>query len=155
KGFLAMAGGQEVNQVNVRSLAASLGLQVQEIKSSEQTDFIEWLHVAVFSGDQKFSAGGSVFGARSLPRIVRLQGQPVEIAPEGILFLMNNKDRPGIVGYIGTLMGKHQVNIASMTLNRDAAGGSALTVLNLDSVPPPALLQEIQQDPDISNIRVV
>ena len=68
---------------------------------------------------------------------------------------MNNKDRPGIVGYIGTLMGKHRINIASMSLNRDAAGGSALTVLNLDSVPPPALLQEIQQDPDISNIRVV
>jgi D-3-phosphoglycerate dehydrogenase len=59
------------------------------------------------------------------------------------------------VGYIGTLMGKHQVNIASMSLSRDAAGGKALVVLNLDSVPPPALLQEIQKDPDISNIRVV
>jgi D-3-phosphoglycerate dehydrogenase len=52
-------------------------------------------------------------------------------------------------------MGKYHVNIANMSLNRDAAGGKALTVLNLDSVPPAALLQEIQQDPDISNIRVV
>jgi D-3-phosphoglycerate dehydrogenase len=155
KGFLAMAGGQEVNQVNVRSLAASLGLQVQEIKSSEQTDFVEWLHVAVFSGEQKFSAGGSVFGARSFPRIVRLNGQPVEIAPEGVLFLMNNKDRPGMVGYIGTLMGKHHVNIASMTLGRDKAGGRALTVLSLDSVPPPELLEEIEKDPDISDVRIV
>ena len=63
----------------------------------------------------------------------------MEIVPEGVLFLMNNKDRPGIVGYIGTLMGKHNVNIANMSLSRDAAGGKALTVLNLDSVPPPAL----------------
>ncbi|MGO8698634.1 MAG: phosphoglycerate dehydrogenase [Limisphaerales bacterium] len=155
KGFLAMAGGQEVNQVNVRSLAASLGLQVQEIKSSEQTDFSEWLHVAVFSGEQKFSAGGSVFGAKSFPRIVRLNGQPVEIAPEGVLFLMNNKDRPGMVGYIGTLMGRHKVNIASMTLGRDKAGGRALTVLSLDSVPPRELLEEIEKDPDISDVRIV
>jgi D-3-phosphoglycerate dehydrogenase / 2-oxoglutarate reductase len=155
KGFLALAGGQEVNQVNVRALASSLGLQVQEIKSSEETDFNEWLHVAVFSGDQRFSAGGSVFGARNLPRIVRLNSQPVEISPEGVIFLMNNKDRPGIVGYIGTLMGSHNVNIASMTLGRDKAGGLALTVLNLDSVPPRELLEEIAKDPDISHVRVV
>ena len=79
----------------------------------------------------------------------------MEIVPEGVLFLMNNKDRPGIVGYIGTLMGKHGVNIASMSLSRDTAGGNALTVLNLDSVPPPELLAEIQKDRDISNVRVV
>jgi D-3-phosphoglycerate dehydrogenase len=155
KGFLSLASGKEVNQVNVRSAAASLGLLVEEIKSSEATDFSEWLHVSVHSGEEKISAGGSVFGARYLPRIVRLFSQPVEIVPEGVIFLMNNKDRPGIVGYIGTLMGKHNVNIANMSLSRDAAGGMAWTVLNLDSVPPPALLQEIQKDPDISNIRVV
>ena len=155
KGFLELAGGKEVNQVNVRSLAASLGLLVEEIKSSEATDFSEWLHVVVLSGDERISAAGSVFGTKSLPRIVRLFSQPVEIVPEGVIFLMNNKDRPGMVGYIGTLMGRHHVNIASMSLSRDAAGGQALTVLNLDSVPPPALLEEIKKDPDISNIRVV
>ncbi len=155
KGFMEMAGGKEVNRVNVLAQAAGLGLEVKEIKSSEQTDFNEWLHVAVYSGKEKISAGGSVFGAKSLPRIVRLNSQPVEIVPEGVLFLMNNKDRPGIVGYIGTLMDKHHINIASMSLGRDKAGGRALTVLNLDSVPPPALLEEIQKDPDISHVRVV
>jgi D-3-phosphoglycerate dehydrogenase len=155
KGFLEMAGGKEVNQVNVRALATALGLEVQEIKSSEETDFNEWLHVAAFSeGDKKVSAGGSVFGAKSFPRIVRLNSAPVEIVPEGVLFLMNNTDRPGMVGYIGTLMGKYNVNIANMSLGRDKAGGKALTVLNLDSVPPPELLDEIQKDPNISNVRV-
>ena len=155
KGFLELAAGKEVNQVNVHALAESLGLEVQEIKSSEVTDFNEWLHVAVFSDGQKISAAGSIIGAKGLPRIVRLNSQPVEIVPEGVLFLMNNKDRPGMVGYIGTLMGKHNVNIASMSLNRDTAGGEALTVLNLDSVPPPQLLAEVRKDPDISNARVV
>lgn len=155
KGFLEQAGGKDVNQVNVRTMANSLGLLVEEIKSNEQTDFNEWLHVSAFSGTEKVSVGGALFGAQNQPRIVRLFSQPVEVLPTGVLFLMNNKDRPGIVGYIGTLMGKHNVNIASMSLSRDVAGGKALTVLNLDSVPPQALIDEIQKDPDISNVKVV
>jgi D-3-phosphoglycerate dehydrogenase len=155
KGFLESAGGKDVNQVNVRALATGLGLVVEEIKSNEDTDYNEWLHVAVKSGGQRFSAGGTILGKKQQPRIVRLLGQPVEIVPEGVLFLMNNKDRPGIVGHIGTLMGRHRVNIASMSLSRDNAGGQALTVLNLDSVPPQAVLDEIKNDPDISNVRVV
>ena len=154
KGFLESAGGKDVNQVNVRSLAQSLGLLIEEVKSNEETDFNEWLHVAVFSGEQRISAGGTFFGTRHQPRIVRLNRQPVEIVPEGVLCLLTNKDRPGIVGYLGTLMGKYNVNIASMSLSREKVGGQALTVLNLDSVPPPDLLAEIQKDPDISNVRV-
>ena len=155
KGFLESAGGKDVNQVNVRTMATSLGLRVEEIKSNEETDFNEWLHLAVYSGDQKISAGGTLYGAKRQVRIVRVNGQPVEIVPEGVLFFLTNKDRPGIVGYLGTLLGRHNVNIASMSLSRDIAGGQALTVLNLDSVPPQAVLDEIQKDPDISNVRVV
>mgnify|MGYP003352998569 CR=1 FL=1 len=61
--------------------------------------------------------------------------------------LLNNLDRPGMIGHLGTLMGRHNVNIASMSLSRDNAGGQALTVLNLDSVPPAALLEEIKALP--------
>jgi D-3-phosphoglycerate dehydrogenase len=156
KGFLeAAAGGKDVNQVNVRTMASSLGLRVEEIKSNEETDFNEWLHVAVYSGEQKISAGGTLYGSKHQPRIVRVNSQTVEIVPEGVLLFLTNKDRPGIVGYLGTLMGRHQVNIARMSLSRDIAGGQALTVLSLDSVPPQALLEEIQKDSDISNVRVV
>jgi D-3-phosphoglycerate dehydrogenase len=155
KGFLESAGGKDVNQVNVRALAQGLGLLVEEVKSNEETDFNEWLHVAAYSNGNKVSAGGTFFGAQNQPRIVRIFSQPVEIVPSGVLFMMNNKDRPGIVGYLGTLMAKYNVNIASMSLSRDRAGGKALTVLNLDSVPPGELLDEVQKDPDISNVRVV
>src|SRR5436190_882720 len=155
KGFLESVGGQEVNQVNVRSLAASLGLVVEEIKSNEDTDYNEWIHVAAISGQQRVSAGGTILGKRHQPRIVRLSSRPVEIVPEGVLLLLNNKDRPGMVGHIGMLMGKHKVNIASMSLSRDEAGGQALTVLNLDSVPSPEVLAEIAKDKDITNVRVV
>ncbi|HWB60641.1 MAG TPA: phosphoglycerate dehydrogenase, partial [Chthoniobacteraceae bacterium] len=128
--FLKSAGGEDINHVNVRAMAAGLGLEVREIKSSEQTDFNEWLHVAVFSGEQKTSAGGSFFGHTA--RIVRVNGRPVEATPEGILLVLENDDVPGIVGRLGKLLGDHKVNIAGMSLSRTEPGGRALTVLNLD-----------------------
>ena len=64
------------------------------------------------------------------------------------------KDRPGIVGWIGTIMGKHGVNIASMSLGRDKEGGQALTVLNLDSAASDALLSKIKADKDLFNMKV-
>src|SRR5438874_789023 len=84
KGFLESAGGKDVNQVNVRALASSLGLLVQETKSNEETDFNEWLHVAVHSEGQKVSAGGTFFGKQSHPRIVRINSLPVEVVPAGV-----------------------------------------------------------------------
>ena len=152
-GFLSMAGGQDVNPVNVRTLASSLGLIVEEVKAHEGPDYAEWMHVTAYADGEKVSVGGTFFGPH--PRIVRLNGRNVECAPEGVLFLMNNRDKPGMVGYIGSLMGEHKINIGSMSLNRDEAGGEALTVLNLDSVPPAALLDKVNADPDITNVQVI
>ncbi len=67
---------------------------------------------------------------------------------------MANKDRPGIVGWIGTILGTHKVNIASMSLSREKQGGRALTVLNLDSVPDEKVLGEITSDPDIYWVKI-
>jgi D-3-phosphoglycerate dehydrogenase / 2-oxoglutarate reductase len=156
QGFLASSAIKDVNNVNVRAAAASIGITVEEKKSDEPVTFNEWLHVQVFGNGQKLiSAGGTFFGSPNNPRIVRLYSTPVEIPTSGTLLLLNNKDRPGIVGYLGTLLGKHKVNIANMSLTRDTAGGLALTVLNLDSAPPPAMLEELQKDTDISNVKVV
>jgi D-3-phosphoglycerate dehydrogenase len=156
QGFLASSAIKDVNNVNVRAAAASIGITVEEKKSDEPVTFNEWLHVQVFGNGQKLiSAGGTFFGSPNNPRIVRLYSTPVEIPTSGTLLLLNNKDRPGIVGYLGTLLGKHKVNIANMSLTRDTAGGLALTVLNLDSAPPSAVLEELQKDTDISNVKVV
>ncbi|MEE2714866.1 MAG: phosphoglycerate dehydrogenase [Verrucomicrobiota bacterium] len=152
-GFLSTAGGQDVNPVNARALASSLGLLVEEVKAHEGPDYAEWMHVEASTDDEVVSAGGTFFGVQQ--RIVRLNGRNVECVPEGVLFLMNNRDKPGMVGYIGSLMGEHQINIGSMSLNRDEEGGEALTVLNLDSVPPAALLDKVNADSDISNVQVI
>ncbi len=155
-GFLSRASVKDVNNVNVRSIASTLGLTVEEKRSNEPVTFNEWLHVQAFDdGEKVISAGGTFFGSPDNPRIVRLFSQPTEIVPFGVVLLLENKDRPGIVGYLGTLLSKHQVNIASMSLTRDKVGGRALTVLNLDSVPPAEFLSELEQDPDIQNVNVV
>ncbi|MDB4795066.1 phosphoglycerate dehydrogenase [Verrucomicrobia bacterium] len=154
-GFLASAGGADVNQINAKAMAKSLGIVVELVKSNEETDFNEWLHVAAFKGEEKSSAGGTFFGAQMKPRIVRLDSQPVEIDPKGVLCLITNRDRPGIVGHLGGILAKHQINIANMSLHRDREGGHALTVLNLDSIPENTILDEIQRDEDISSIRII
>lgn len=155
-GFLSRASVKDVNNVNVRSIASTLGISVEEKRSNEPVTFNEWLHVQVFRDEEKLiSAGGTFFGSPENPRIVRVFSRPTEIVPSGVVLLLENKDRPGIVGYLGTLLSKHKVNIASMSLSRDTEGGHALTVLNLDSVPPAELLEELQKDPDIRNVNVV
>jgi D-3-phosphoglycerate dehydrogenase len=72
-----------------------------------------------------------------------------------VLFIFENKDRPGIVGEVGTLFGKHGVNIAGMSLSRNEFGGRALTVLNLDSVPGPELVKELLANSDIYSCQTV
>ncbi|MEI6075481.1 MAG: phosphoglycerate dehydrogenase [Verrucomicrobiota bacterium] len=156
RGFLSTSNLKDVNNVNVRSVAQSIGITVEEKKSDEPVTFNEWVHVQVFSeGKKLISAGGTFFGSPNNPRIVRLFSQSVEIPVTGTLLLLNNADKPGIVGHLGTLLARHQVNIANMSLTRDTVGGLALMVLNLDSVPPAAVLEELKKDADISNVKVV
>jgi D-3-phosphoglycerate dehydrogenase / 2-oxoglutarate reductase len=154
-GFLRHVGGEEVNAVNCRSMTATLGLEVREVRSSEQTDFNEWLHVCVTSDAVEISVGGTFFGAKNDPRIVRVNGRPVEVTPSGTVLLLENNDVPGIVGKVGTILGTRGVNIASMSLSRNEAGGRALTLLNLDSTPATAVLDELLTQPDIASARVI
>jgi len=156
RGFLSTSNLKDVNNVNVRSVAQSIGITVEEKKSDEPVTFNEWVHVQAFSDGKKLvSAGGTFFGSPNNPRIVRLFSRSVEIPVTGTLLLLNNADKPGIVGHLGSVLAKHKVNIASMSLSRDTVGGLALTVLSLDSVPPQAVLDELQKDPDISNVKVI
>ena len=85
---------------------------------------------------------------------MRLNDVPVEAVPSGVLFILHNNDRPGVVGWIGTVMGKHKVNIAQMTLGRDKPGGTALTILNLDSEPTQPVLDEIKANKDVRGFKI-
>lgn len=152
-GFLKQGGGDEVNIVNAPGYAQHLGLKVSESSESLSPDFAELIELTATGEDGWASVAGTFFG--STPRIVKINGRHVEARPEGVLFIFENKDRPGIVGEVGALFGKHGVNIASMSLSRNEVGGRALTVLNLDSVPGPALVKELLSNSDIYSCQTV
>src|SRR5881398_3857928 len=153
KGFLQMAGGTEVNEVNAPAFAESLGLKVTESRLSALGDYTDLLELSAFAEGKTVSVGGAFFGAT--PRIVSVNSRPVEARPHGVVLVLENTDRPGMVGRIGTLLGDHGVNIATMSLSRNQAGGTALTVLNLDTAPSEALLREICASEDIHSAQVI
>ena len=153
KGFLQNAGGSDVNEVNAPAFAQSLGLKITETRLSALGDYTDLLELSATAEGKTVSVGGAFFGAT--PRIVAVNSRPVEARPHGVVLILENTDRPGIVGRIGTLLGDHGVNIATMSLSRNQAGGTALTVLNLDSTPDADLLAKIRASADIKSAQVV
>jgi D-3-phosphoglycerate dehydrogenase len=153
KGFLQAAGGTDVNEVNAPAFAESLGLKISESRLSAPGDYTDMLELSAAAEGKTVSVGGAFFGAT--PRIVSINSRPVEARPHGVVLVLENTDRPGMVGRIGTLLGTHGVNIATMSLSRNQAGGTALTVLNLDTRPDEALLTEILASDDIKSAQVI
>src|SRR5437660_977991 len=153
KGFLQNAGGTDVNEVNAPAFAESLGLKITETRLSALGDYTDMLELSAVADGKTVSVGGAFFGAT--PRIVSVNSRPVEARPYGIALVRENTDRPGIVGGIGTLLGEHNVNIATMSLSRNQAGGTALTILNLDNAPDDDLLKEIRASGDIHSAQVI
>src|SRR5712692_2309519 len=153
KGFLQSAGGADINEVNAPAFAESLGLKVTETRLSAAGDYTDLVELSADAEGKTVSVGGAFFGAT--PRIVSVNSRPVEARPHGVILVLENTDRPGIVGRIGTLLGEHDVNIATMSLSRNQAGGTALTILNLDNVPGDELLQKIRASGDIHSAQVI
>src|SRR2546421_1633769 len=153
KGFLQIAGGTEVNEVNAPAFAETLGLKVTESRLSAPGDYTDMLELSAMGEGKTVSVGGAFFGAT--PRIISINKRPVEARPHGVVLVLENTDRPGMVGRIGTLLGDHGVNIATMSLSRNQAGGTALTVLNLDTAPDTTLLAKIRQSDDIKSAQVI
>lgn len=154
KGFLEAAVGAEmINQVNALARAKERNLQVIETRLNAPGDFTDLLELSVECDQQTTSVAGTFFG--SLARIVQINGQHLEAKPDGILLLLENRDIPGIVGKVGTLLADSKINIASMSLSRDTLGGRALTILNLDSVPSAETMARVKADPDILNAQVI
>ena len=153
KGFLQSAGGSEVNEVNAPAFAETLGLKITETRLSAAGDYTDLLELSAVADGKTVSVGGAFFGAT--PRIVSVNSRPVEARPHGVLLVLENTDRPGMVGRVGTMLGNHGVNIATMSLSRNQAGGTALTVLNLDSTPDAQLLEKIRASEDIHSAQVI
>jgi D-3-phosphoglycerate dehydrogenase len=153
-GLLETHLDQNVNIVNAPLLAAERGIEIVEQTSSQQGDFSTLLRVDLTTDKNTYTAAGTLFGNQFL-RVVQVGPHHLEAFMDGVMLLFTHRDVPGLIGFIGTIFGKHQVNIAQMTVGRQQPGGEAIAVLNLDSLPPEAALKEVQSHPQISSLSVV
>ncbi len=153
-GLLEYRLDQHVNIVNAELLARERGVEIVEQISPRKGDFGTLIRADVTTDKKTYTAAGTLFGNRLL-RLVQLGPYHLDTYLDGILLLFSHRDVPGLIGFIGTIFGKHQVNIAQMTVGRQVAGGEAIAVLNLDSMPPEEALKEVRQHPQISSVSVV
>jgi D-3-phosphoglycerate dehydrogenase len=154
KGFLRHAIGPDVNEINVTHYAENLGLNFTTTRESQAGDYNELMTVRARSCDgEDCEISGTFFGQAG--RIVRLNHQWLEAKPEGVLLVMENADRPGIIGLIGTLLARHQINIASMALSRTEPGSEALSLLNLDSMPEESVVRELLGEDGITSVKLI
>jgi D-3-phosphoglycerate dehydrogenase len=153
-GLLESHLDQNVNIVNAPLLAAERGIEIVEQTSSQLGDFSTLLRVDLTTDKKTYTASGTLFGNQFL-RLVQLGPHHLEAFMDGVMLLFTHRDVPGLIGFIGTIFGKHQVNIAQMTVGRQQPGGEAIAVLNLDSLPPEQAIKEVQTHPQISSLSIV
>ncbi|MDG1701457.1 MAG: phosphoglycerate dehydrogenase [Opitutae bacterium] len=155
RGFLREIS-ENVNDVNAPKKITRLGIQSEEVKISVHDDFNELIEVSVINNAGKTrSISGSLFGKQQVPRIVLIDGHSVEVNTDATLIVLKNKDVPGIVGFIGQVLGEDSVNIANMSLSRDKGEGFAVSVFEIDSVPSEKATQRIVEHEAIEKYRVI
>ncbi|MCD2200543.1 phosphoglycerate dehydrogenase [Halobacterium sp. KA-4] len=146
----------QVNAVNAPRVAEERGIDVTESKTRQSEDFQSLVSVTVGNSDEDLTVSGTLFAGDD-PRLVKIDGYRVDAVPHGHMLAARNKDEPGVIGFIGTVLGDADVNIAGMFNARETIGGEALTVYNLDSTVPEEALDELLADEriiDVHNIEL-
>ncbi len=155
-GLLESSLDEHVNIVNADVLARDRGIEITESSSSDVGNFATMVTASVTTDAGERSAAGTMFGNEFL-RLVRLENFHLEAFLDGILLIYRHRDVPGVIGYIGTVFGKHRVNIAHMALGREKnePGGSSVAVLHLDNEPSAEALAEVGNHPEVRGIELV
>jgi len=153
-GLLEFRLAEQVNIVNAELLARERGIDIVEQTSLTKGDFSTLIRADVTTDKKSYTAAATLFGNQYL-RLVQLGPYHLDTFMDGIMLIFTHRDVPGLIGFIGTIFGKHRVNIAQMTVGRQVAGGEAIAVLNLDTLPAEEALQEVRAHPQISSLSVV
>lgn len=153
KGMLTPILQETVNFVNSLVIAKERGITVIESKTAEIQDFASLIIVDVETDKSKSLVAGTLF-TKTDPKIVRINEFWVDCSPEGNMLVVFNKDVPGIIGEIGTIFGKNNINIASVSFGRDIKGGNAVSVWNVDSDVPKKVLDDIKKAKNIQEVKL-
>ena len=154
KGYLNPILLETVNFVNAPFIAKERGIEVKETKSSDAGDFFSKITIRIKAKNKESYVSGTLYSKKD-PRVIEIDNFKVEIVPEGELLLMYNNDKPGVIGNIGNLLGKNNINIARMHFGRESAGGMAISVVSLDAKPGPEVLDQLKALPNILSIKQI
>ncbi|WP_049969443.1 phosphoglycerate dehydrogenase [Haladaptatus cibarius] len=144
----------QVNAVNAPQIAEERGVEVTESKTRQAEDFQSLIAVTVESADEEITVEGTLFAGDD-PRIVRIDGYRVDAIPHGHMLVARNHDKPGVIGFVGTVLGEHDINIAGMFNARETDGGEALSVYNLDDELSEAAKRALEADERMIEVRSI
>ncbi|MBK94861.1 MAG: phosphoglycerate dehydrogenase [Planctomycetaceae bacterium] len=156
-GLLKEALEESANIVNSQVLLKDRGIEISETHSSEMGAFASSMTVTLQTDKGSYTAGGTVFG-KNMPRLIRLDDMRLESYLDGNMLIFVHDDLPGIIGFMGSTLGMHEVNIAQMSVGRaiDAQpGGRAIGVLNLDSIPSAEVKQALTAQEGIQSVKSI
>jgi D-3-phosphoglycerate dehydrogenase len=142
-----------VNMVNAPVIAQERGIRVVESKASRSQDFASAITTRVRGCVERLIAGAIFHGTQ--PRIVRIDDFMLEAIPEGPTLLLQNHDRPGVVGTVGSVLGEAGINIARMQLALVRERGEAAMLVNIDSSPSPEVLERLRSLPNMIAVQLV
>lgn len=154
RGMLEPVLEESINYVNALVIARERGIRIHEEKTREIEDFANLISVEVETDKMKSLIVGTLF-TKVDPRIVKIDRFYVDVVPTGHMLVIYNIDKPGIVGHIGSILGKNKINIAGMNFGRAKRGGEAITVLNVDSPLPRQIIAAIKKGKHIKEVKSV
>ena len=153
-GVLTPVTSEQVNLINAPVLAQQRGLRVTEHKYSEAPEYTSLLTVTLTTSSGEFTLAGT--SLRNGPHIVKVNDYWVDLAPTSpYMLFVDNRDQPGSIGAVGTIAGRHNINISFMEVGRLSLRGQAMMVLGLDDPAPAHVMEEIRALPHISDARLV
>jgi len=139
-----------VNYINAMAIAKSRGIEVVSSTSDESGRYKNLIGVVLKANGGTISIVGTLMPDKG-PRIVELDGNSVDIEPEGSFLLIGHSDKPGMIGKVGMVLGDSDVNIASMEVARKTVRGPAMMILTLDDDLPPEVLAKVREIPDLKS----
>jgi D-3-phosphoglycerate dehydrogenase len=128
--------------VNAPVIARERGIEMAEVKHERAGDYHSMIRLTVTAEKYTRAVTGTLFGGKH-PRIVDIKGIEIEAEFAPHMLYITNDDKPGFIGRLGTLLGESKVNIATFHLGRDAPGGSAIALVQVDQPISPELLKKI------------
>ena len=150
KGLVQPFVEDRINPVNARLVAAARGLKLAESRSPRApAGYPNGVTLRVNGVELK---GTVLFGE---PRVTQIGSFRVDLVPEGRFLVSRHEDRPGVIGRVGTILGGHDINIASMQLGRDAPRGHAMMILTVDEPAGEDVLEDLRQVQGMSDLRYV